>query len=352
LGQARVVANRQKAHIESDVDNLTHAALGLCAGLAVRRKSAPLAATVVAALIASELPDVDLLLRSAEDPLMAFRWHRHFSHSLLLWPLLAAIAATIAYLFWRRRGSRWSDLYPPALAAGLSHVLNDACTSYGTLILWPFSEARIAWDSLPIIDITLTLPLIILGLLAWKRDARTLAILGTSWFIFYAGLGRFQHGRAEDALLAHLGTQPTRLAIKPTISNLLLWRGIWEADGQWHTAAIRVGLGGETIITPGESRQVWQTNNPLMPPVGTRSRRLLEDFSRFTGGWNSVQLAEDGGVLVGDIRFAMLPLRADPLWAVHFKNGEPAHFEMRMDRRIREGDWDTLGSLLLGRPVK
>lgn len=334
------------------MDNLTHAALGLCAGLAVRRKSAPMAATVVAALIASTLPDTDLLLRSSDDPLMAFRWHRHFSHSLLLWPLLAALAATVAHLLWRKRGSRWSDLYPPALASGLSHVLNDACTSYGTLIYWPFSEARIAWDSLPIIDIALTLPLVVLGILAWKRGSRTLAIAGTAWFIFYAALGRFQHGRAEDALVTHLGIQPTRLAVKPTISNLVLWRGIWEADGQWHTAAIRVGLGGEAIITPGESREVWRKDNSLTPLVGTRARRLLEDFSRFTGGWNSVQLAEDGGVLVGDIRFAMIPLRADPLWGVHFKTDEPAHFEMRMDRRIREGDWETLGSLLLGRPIK
>lgn len=334
------------------MDNLTHAALGLCAGLAARGKSAPLAAAATAALVAGELPDIDLLIRSPEDPLVAFRWHRHFTHSLLLWPLLAAAAAGLAaWIFRKREGAGFRPLYPVALAAGLSHILNDACTSYGTMILWPFSEARVAWDCLPIIDFSLTLPLVILGVAGWRTGNRAWALAGAAWFVAYAGLGRLQHGRAEAALLAELGERPTRLAIKPTVTNLVLWRGIWEKDGEWRTAAIHVGPLGPPTISPGETRRVWNPADARNPTVGTPARALLEDFNRFTGGWNSIERAEDGGVLVGDIRFAMIPTRASPLWAVHLKPDEPAHFEVRMDRRLREGDWGRFGSLLLGRRV-
>jgi inner membrane protein len=332
------------------MDNLTHAALGLCAGLAVRRKSVPVAAAVTAALVAGELPDIDLLIRSAEDPLVAFRWHRHFTHSFLLWPLLAAGAAWLAaWIFRKREGAGFVPLYGVALAAGLSHVLNDACTSYGTLVLWPFSDARIAWDCLPIIDLTLTLPLVILGIVSWRTGNRGWAVAGAAWFLVYAGMGRLQHDRAETALVAELGERPARLAVKPTVSNLVLWRGIWEKDGEWRTAAIHVGPFGDPVISPGETRRVWNPADPRNPAAGTPARALLDDFNRFTGGWNSIERAEDGGVLVGDIRFAMIPTRASPLWAVHLRQGEPAHFEVRMDRRLREGDWGRFGALLLGR---
>ena len=333
------------------MDNLTHGVLGLCCGLAVRKKSLPIAAAAVAALIAGELPDADLLIRSSDDPLVAFRWHRHFTHSLFLWPVLAALAAgAAAWLFRKREGVGFRPLYTVALAAGLSHVLNDACTSYGTLLYWPFSQERVAWDCLPIIDFSLTLPLIVLGIAGWRSGKRRWAMMGALWFVTYASLGRLQHDRAEDALLAQLGSQPTRLAVKPTISNLVLWRGIWEEEGEWRTVAIHVGPRGPATISPGESRRVWNPLDPRNPPPGSHARNLLDDFNRFTGGWNSIERAEDGGMLVGDIRFAMIPTRASPLWGVHLQPGVPAHFELRMDRRIREGDWGRLGSLLLGNP--
>ena len=334
------------------MDNLTHAALGLCAGLAARRAGAPILPAAVAALLAGELPDADLLIRSADDPLVAFRWHRHFTHSFFLWPVLAAIAAGVAAWFFRKRpASGFGALYPVALAAGLSHVLNDACTSYGTLVLWPFSDARVAWDCLPIIDIALTLPLVALAWFACKRASRAWALAGAGWFVAYAGMGRLQHDRAEAALLAELGgVRPTRLAVKPTVSNLVLWRGVWQDGDTWRTAAIWTAPFATPRITPGETRPAWSASDPDLPAEGTRARRLLEDFNRFTGGWNSVEDAPEGGRLIGDIRFATIPTRAAPLWGVHVRAAEPAHFEVRMDRRIHEGDWSRFGRLLMGLP--
>jgi len=334
------------------MDNVTHAALGLCAGLAARRAGVPVLPAAVAALVAGELPDIDLLIRSPDDPLVAFRWHRHFTHSLFLWPVLAVLtAAAAAWAFRRREGAGFAALLPVTLAAGLSHVLNDACTSYGTLVLWPFSDARVSWDCLPIIDLALTLPLVVLATLAWRRGSRTWALVGVAWFAAYAGMGRIQQGRAEDALVASLGgARPERIAVKPTVSNLVLWRGIWQDGATWRTAAVWVAPFAEPRITLGETREVWSAADAALPPAGSRARRLLEDFNRFTGGWNSVEDAPEGGRLIGDIRFATLPTRAAPLWGVHVRAAEPAHFEVRMDRRIHEGDWSRLGRLLMGLP--
>ena len=55
------------------------------------------------------------------------------------------------------------------------------------------------------------------------------------------------------------------------------------------------------------------------------------------------------GLLVGDIRFAMLPTSSRPLWSVRCgPGGTPAETTLRMDRRLDDGDWDRLLDLLTG----
>ncbi len=55
------------------MDNVTHAALGIAAGIAVRRSGTSLPAAALAGLLAAEGPDLDVFIRSAGDPLVSFR---------------------------------------------------------------------------------------------------------------------------------------------------------------------------------------------------------------------------------------------------------------------------------------
>lgn len=235
------------------MDNLTHAVLGICSGLAVRRTHAPVAPAALAALLAAEAPDLDLLIRSANDPLVAFRWHRHFTHSFVFLPVIVLLGAFLAAWFFKgKHETSTKALLIPATAGGISHLLCDACTSFGTLLLWPFSNARISWDCVPIIDLAVTLPLTILAWRAWKSHRHVLAWLGVGWFAFYVGLGRIQHNRAEAALLQWAGKDSVeRFTAKPTISNLVLWRGIWLENGRWHVAAIRLSPFSPTQVLEG-----------------------------------------------------------------------------------------------------
>lgn len=330
------------------MDNLTHAALGICAGLAVRHKGSPVAPAGLAALLAAEAPDLDVLIRSANDPLVAFRWHRHFTHSFAFLPVFILLSAWLAaWIFRGKHETSTKALLLPALAGGMTHLLCDGCTSYGTMLLWPFSQARLAADCLPIVDVAVTVPLVILAWRAWKSHSHVPAWAGVAWFACYAGLGRIQHDRAEAALLAWSKEQPvSRLAAKPTISNLILWRGVWLEDGIWHVAAIRVPPWGPAQVLEGESRLAWTPEAPGTPHAGTRNGEVLSDFSRFTGGWNSVEPTDDGSLVVGDIRFALVPDRADSLWSVRVQGEDPA--VVSMNRVIRPGDWTHFAELLIG----
>jgi inner membrane protein len=331
------------------MDNVTHAALGIAAGIVVRRRGASLPAAALAGLLAAEAPDLDVFIRSAGDPLVSFRWHRHFTHSFAFMPVWALLSALIAgWCFRRREDADWKGLLLPGLAGALTHLLCDGCTSYGTMLLWPFSEARYAWDCLPIVDLVATLPALVLAILAWKKAAPRLAAYALAWFTAYALLGAWQHARAEAALrqwFAAKQVRAERVAVKPTALNLLVWRCLWLADGKWHVAAVRVGPFAEPTIIPGEQRAALRTGQPGLPPAGSADAQVLADFSRFTQGWNSFT-ADAPAVLVGDIRFGMLPTSARPLWSVRYEPGAPT--VVLVDRSLQPGDWGRFGQMIAG----
>jgi len=75
---------------------------------------------------------------------------------------------------------------------------------------------------------------------------------------------------------------------------------------------------------------------------------VIADFSRFTGGWNSYD-TQPGAILVGDIRFAMLPTSSKPLWSVRCApGGSLAETTLVMDRGLQDGDLARFGALLSG----
>jgi len=333
------------------MDNVTHAALGIAAGIVVRRRGASLPAAALAGLLAAEAPDLDVFIRSAGDPLVSFRWHRHFTHSFAFMPVWALLSALIAgWCFRRRTDADWKGLLLPGLAGALTHLLCDGCTSYGTMLLWPFSQARYAWDCLPIIDLFATLPLLVLAILAWKKAAPRLAACGLLWFASYALLGAWQHARAETALRRWFETpgaarRVERVAVKPTALNLVVWRCVWLEGGRWHTAAVRVMPFTAPQVIVGETRAALTPQSPGLPAEGSSGAVLIADFSRFTQGWNSFT-ADGRAILVGDIRFGMLPTSARPLWSVRCEPDAPT--TVVMDRSLRDGDWGRFGRMLAG----
>lgn len=162
------------------MDNLTHGLLGLAVG-ALRRPDAgpgPQArasptdrAVLVAAVLASELPDLDTLLARGDAVTVALQAHRGLSHSLLFAPVVA-LAATLGAraLF---RDSRPRPVFLSSLASVLvAHLLPDLWTGWGTRLLLPFSDARLSLDWTMVVDPWVTLPLLASAVVAWRQRAR------------------------------------------------------------------------------------------------------------------------------------------------------------------------------------
>lgn len=318
------------------MDIVTQALLG--AGMAAA--AAPRAEVRAAALCgfgAGMLADADALIRSPDDALLVLEYHRHFTHSLIFVPAGALLASLLLWPAMRRH-LRWPRLYLYALLGYCLSGVLDACTSYGTLLLWPFSEQRIAWSIVSIVDPLFSLLLAIPLLLAlrWRRAA--LARTGLALAAAYLAFGALQHERARESLellARERGHTPQRLLVKPTLGNLVLWRGLYQHGQQVHADAVRVGLTARTY--PGDSAA-------LMPQDASGSGPAAR-FAAFSDGWLIADPRHPGRL--GDARYAMLPTSLRPLWGIETDRGGKTSFVT--DRSMSDAERTRFVDMLLGR---
>lgn len=342
------------------MDPLTQGVLGAVAVQAVaRRQDQRLAAAL--GFVAGTLADLDVFIRSSADPLLFLDFHRHFTHALAFVPLAATLllALVFPWLGWLRQKAALPDLSPCRMWCWLAlgygtHGLLDACTTYGTSLLWPFSEARIAWNVVAVIDPGLTLPALGLSVLAWKRRSSRLGRCALAWVMVWLGLGLLQRQRAETLLArvtAARGEVVERGGAKPTLFNLLVWRGLWQSGDNLHVAALRPGWFGPDRVSAVANAPRFELHRAL-PALARDSRAAgdVERFRHFSDGW-LVALGDDadGRPLIGDFRYAILPDLIQPLWGIRIDPALPdRHADYLTFREVRAETLQRFGGMLTG----
>ena len=185
--------------------------------------------------------------------MLLLEYHRQFTHALAFIPFGAAAVALVLHPLVRRT-MQPRDTYLACLLGYATHGLLDACTSYGTQLFWPFSDYRVAWNNVSVVDPLFTLPLLSLVILAAIFRRRAFAVAGLAWALAYLALGFVQHQRAEAAgarLAAERGHAPHRLSAKAGFGNLLVWKVVYEHDGRFYVDGIRTALA--VSACPGDS---------------------------------------------------------------------------------------------------
>ena len=291
---------------------------GLIGGTLALAAAKPADARIAAPIgfAAGLLADTDILIRSSDDPLLNVEFHRHFSHALIFIPVGALIAAIVLWPLLRRRIA-FGRLYWFALLGYATSGLLDACTSYGTHLLWPFSDTRIAWSIIAIVDPVFSL-ILILALILGIRYRRALAArAGLSLCALYLAFGLWQHQAALQVareLAGQRGHEVERIMVKPTLGNLVLWRSVYESGGRFYVDAIRIGSGGKRVYAGGSTaRFVLEQDRPQLaadPVVSNDIRR----FERLADGYVAADSNRQSVLL--DVRYSMLPTALKPMWGI------------------------------------
>lgn len=296
-------------------------------------------ALIIGAL-AGMAPDLDILIQSPQDPLLFFEFHRQFSHSLIFIPVGALLCALLFYPFARKKLG-FKQVYLFAFLGYATHGLMDACTSYGTQLLWPFSDVRVAWSTVSIIDPLFTLPVVIfISLAAFKRKV-LLARLGFFYAVLYLSLGIIQHQRAEQAvytLAEQRGHHIERLQVKPSFGNRHVWKLIYEYDGRYYVDAVQL-LVDVKFITGTSIQKLDVRRDFSWLPENSQQARDIERFRWFSDDFLAVDTRDPEMIM--DVRYSFLPNRVNPMWGI------------KLDRQqIEDGDMDSHIKYQINRDLK
>ena len=330
------------------MDPISQGAVGAVAPQ-VALKPEKIRAAALLGCLAGMAPDLDVFINSDTDPLLLLEYHRQFTHALVFIPVGAAAVALLLHPM-VRRSLRPRESYLACLLGYATHGLLDACTSYGTQLLWPFSDYRVAWNNVSVVDPTFTLPLLCLVILASVSRRRAFAVGGLIWALGYLALGVVQHQRAETAgalLAAQRGHAPERLSAKASFANLLVWKVVYEYDGRFHVDGIRTGL--TTTFCPGTSiaRLDVERDFPWLDP-GSRQARDIERFHWFSDGWVAVDKTARNRII--DMRYSVVPNTIDALWGIELEPRAAAdeHVRYVVDRAARLEQRGQFWKLLTG----
>ena len=304
------------------MDPLSQGILGASASQSIASEPGKQRLALLVGLLAGMAPDLDVFIRSADDPLLFLEFHRQFTHSLFFIPVGALLCALILYPLLKRTLA-FSTIYLYAFLGYATHGLLDSCTSYGTQLFWPVSDVRISWNNVSVIDPLFTLPILILVCVAFARKHSRYARFALIYALIYLSLGVVQRERAESVALAlaeERGHIPARLTVKPTVGNLYLWRLIYEYQGRYYVDAAKVGWSEAPIRGSSVDKLDVSSNYPWLPPDSIQGRDI-ERFRWFSDGF--IARNPNDNLTIMDVRYSFIPNELSPLWVIRLKLEEP-----------------------------
>ncbi|MFP4556695.1 MAG: metal-dependent hydrolase [Bacteroidales bacterium] len=295
------------------MDSLTHIVIGAATGGAILEKKVGNKALFWGA-IAGSLPDFDSILTPFFEPVQALFFHRGFSHSILFAIIAAPILGWIISKIHKDQHFRqWTML---SLISILTHSLLDILNTYGTATLSPFSQARLSFDAIGIIDVFLMVPIVVLMILLIKkpkysrgRQLLSFTILGYAFlFITFAIINKFHIENRAKEQLANLNIEYSRLKTSPLPVTNFLWLVIAEDSAGYHFGYI-----GNFDKHNTEFNYV-RRNAELLKELNNNEK--ITQLVRFTDGYYTVNRKKDNSLWLYDLRYGSMAFNDEQDWYV------------------------------------
>tara|TARA_Y100000034_G_scaffold32291_1_gene39541 strand:+ start:109366 stop:110406 length:1041 start_codon:yes stop_codon:yes gene_type:complete len=228
------------------VDSLTQIVLGAACGEAVLGKKIGNRALLFGA-IGGTIPDLDViigrLLYSNEIHVMAF--HRGFMHSFLFAIIGCFVFGWLTYFLYNRGDrlgtsslSDWIWLYFWSI---FTHPILDSFTPYGTQLFAPFSDYRVAFNTISVADPLYTIPflLCLVILMFQKRNSPRrrwwfkAGVILSSCYLSLTVINKFHIDSVFEKSFEKKGINYSRFSAQPTILNNVLWYAVAETEDRY-----------------------------------------------------------------------------------------------------------------------
>lgn len=292
------------------MDSVTQFVLGAAVGEATLGKREGNKALLWGA-IGGTIPDLDVAFNFVYSDVDALLMHRGFSHSILFAVLTAPILGYLISHLHRKSSTSWRDWSWLFFWSIFTHPLLDIFTNYGTGLWLPFSDFRVALNTIFVVDPLYTLPLLIGFLVVlflsrkndWRAKVNRLALLLSSVYLAFTVVNKLQVDRNIRHQLSQQKVRYESFMTVPTPFNNLLWSVVVKTEQGFYA-------GYYSILD----------EQPLSLDYLPQQAELLDDFKgqhevnqliKFSKGYFAVR-QESHNLVFNDLRFGPVKGWFDP----------------------------------------
>ena len=192
-----------------------------------------------------------------------------------------------------------------------THPLLDAFTAFGTQLFAPFSDYRVAFNTISVADPIYTIPFIICLVIAaciyrTKKSRRLFAYLGIGLSSAYLLFTVFNKQRIDKIFEASLQAQNIsyqRFRTSPSIFNNILWQGVAEGEDVFH-------LGMYSLFDTSPTVSFYQLKKDHQLIKEFESEKEIEILKWFTDDYYTIMTLPDGKLQLSDVRYGALKEQA------------------------------------------
>ncbi len=284
------------------MDSLTQIVLGAAVGEVVLGKKIGNRAIFWGA-VAGTIPDLDVLLNLiVSDKMTAMLMHRAFSHSFLFAFLMAPIFGYLLSKIFKRSKATFRDWTLLFFWGLLTHILLDVQTTYGTQLLWPFTN-RFAIGNIFVADPLYTVPflLFVITVMFFKRSNPKRAKINKIGLYISTGylvLTLLVKAYTYQVFTKNLSLQNikfNRIETGTTPLNAILWYANVETDGDYY-------IGYYSIFDKDKNIKFKKYDKNFELRNKLKDYRNFKRMNHFSKNWY-VLSQKEGEIYYDNIRF-------------------------------------------------
>jgi inner membrane protein len=322
------------------MDLVTQTVLGAAVGEMVLGKKAGNKAIMWGA-VGGLIPDLDVLIAPFFSEVDGLFVHRGFSHSLIFSFILAPFMGWLIYQIHKKKLKiKWREWTILIFWAAFTHPILDYFTTYGTGAFLPFSNYRVEFGTIAIVDIFYTVPFIIvlLTILFIKRTSalRRKLILGlaflTSFYLLGTVVNKIHVNSVFKNAFAEQGITYSRYKTAPLPLTNFLWMGMAEADSGYYMAL----YSNFDKQLPTDFEFILRNEIQL---ANIKENKKLQKLIKFSKGYYHVN-KDDKGLYLADLRFGKMGIGENAAFVFKFyirnENGELKIEQSQDSRDIEE----------------
>ena len=292
------------------MDSLTQIVLGAACGEAVLGKKIGNKALLFGA-IGGTIPDLDVFVGNwlFGNQIDAMLFHRGFMHSILFSVFGAFLFGYIFYKLYdsgkRKQSTILKDWIWLFFLSLFTHPILDAFTPYGTQLFAPFSNYRVAFNNIAVVDPIYTLPFLLslIVMMFYKRNTNTRKLLlnigvgVSSVYMLFTLVNKIYIDSIFKASLKEEGIVFQQYFTQPTIFNNILWYGVIESENYY-------SVGYYSLLDESNRFSDW-IEIPKVRDLNPQDFKRLDRLAWFSNDYYSIYKMDNDTFRYNDLRYPL-----------------------------------------------